>query len=43
MDGRYAVFGYVVDGFDVLENLGVDDKIETITLLSGAENLQAHG
>jgi peptidylprolyl isomerase len=43
VDGRYAVFGYVVDGFDVLENLGVDDKIETITLLSGAENLQAHG
>lgn len=43
VDGRYAVFGYVVDGFDVLENLGVDDKIETITLLSGAENLQTHG
>jgi peptidylprolyl isomerase len=43
VDGRYAVFGYVVDGFDVLEELGVDDKIETITLLSGAENLQAHG
>jgi peptidylprolyl isomerase len=43
VDGRYAVFGYVVDGFDVLEELGVDDKIESIKLISGAENLQAHG
>ena len=27
VDGRNAAFGYVVEGFDVLEELGVDDQI----------------
>jgi peptidylprolyl isomerase len=43
VDGRYAAFGYVVDGFDVLEALGVDDGIVKATVLEGAENLVAHG
>ena len=43
VDGRYAAFGYVVDGFDVLEELGVDDGIVKATVLEGAENLVAHG
>lgn len=42
VDGRYAAFGYVVDGFDVLEELGVDDAIAKITVREGAENLRAH-
>ena len=43
VDGRYAVFGYVVDGFDVLEELGVDDGIVRARVIDGAENLYAHG
>ncbi len=43
VDGRYAAFGYVVDGFDVLEELGVDDGIVKATVVGGAENLVAHG
>jgi peptidylprolyl isomerase len=43
VDGRYAAFGYVVDGFDVLEQLGVDDRIESVKVISGAQFLQAHG
>jgi len=43
VDGRYAAFGYVVDGFEVLEELGVDDAILKATVQEGAENLRAHG
>ena len=43
VDGRYSAFGYVVDGFDVLEELGVDDGIVSARVIDGAENLQAHG
>ena len=42
VDGRNAAFGYVVDGFDVLEELGVDDRIVTIKVLEGGDHLQAH-
>ncbi|WP_370561610.1 peptidylprolyl isomerase [Cyanobium sp. NS01] len=42
VDGRYAAFGYVVEGFDVLEELGVDDVIERVQVVDGAENLQPH-
>lgn len=41
VDGRYAAFGYVVDGFEVLEELGVDDAIVRATVREGAENLRA--
>tara|TARA_B100000131_G_scaffold322378_1_gene376116 strand:+ start:1307 stop:2398 length:1092 start_codon:yes stop_codon:yes gene_type:complete len=43
IDGRNAAFGYVVDGFDVLEELNMDDKIISIDVLSGKENLKLHG
>jgi len=43
VDGRYAAFGYVVDGFDVLRELGVTDSIVSIRVVDGADNLQAHG
>ncbi len=42
VDGRNAAFGYVVDGFDVLEELGVDDRILTVRVIEGAENLRPH-
>jgi len=40
IDGRNAAFGYVVDGFDVLENLTKDDTIVSIDVLEGIENLK---
>jgi len=43
IDGRYAAFGYVVDGFDVLGELTVDDRIVSAKVLNGAEQLQPHG
>jgi len=43
IDGRYAAFGYVVDGFDVLENLTADDGILKATVIEGASNLKPHG
>ena len=41
VDGRNAAFGYVVDGFDVLEELGVDDRITAVKVIAGAEHLKA--
>ncbi|MEB3168917.1 MAG: peptidylprolyl isomerase [Synechococcaceae cyanobacterium] len=43
IDGRYAAFGYVVDGFDALDTLTAEDGIISAKVLEGAENLQAHG
>jgi peptidylprolyl isomerase len=43
IDGRYAAFGYVVDGLEVLDELSADDKIMSAKVIEGAENLQAHG
>ena len=43
IDGRYAAFGYVVDGFEVLEELTAEDGIVRATVLEGAENLRPHG
>ncbi|WP_399235209.1 MULTISPECIES: peptidylprolyl isomerase [Synechococcales] len=43
IDGRYAAFGYVVDGFDVLQELSATDGIVKATVLEGAENLRPHG
>ncbi len=41
LDGRYSVFGYVVDGADILENLTENDKILSAKVVAGAENLQS--
>ena len=40
IDGRNAAFGYVVDGFEVLEELNKDDTIISIDVLEGIENLK---
>ena len=40
IDGRNAAFGYVVDGFDVLEELTKEDTIISIDVLEGIENLK---
>ena len=42
VDGRYAAFGYVVDGMDVLEELSVDDTIIKAKVMTGADNLKPH-
>lgn len=39
LDGRYAVFGYVVEGKDVLREIKAGDKIESAKVVKGAENL----
>lgn len=39
LDGRYAVFGYVIEGKDVLGNLAAGDKIESAQVVQGLENL----
>jgi peptidylprolyl isomerase len=39
LDGRYSVFGYVVENKEVLENLGEGDRIEEVRLISGGDNL----
>jgi len=40
IDGRNAAFGYVVEGFEVLEELTKDDKIISIDVLSGIDKLK---
>ena len=40
IDGRNAAFGYVVDGSNVLEELTKDDKIISIDVIEGIENLK---
>jgi peptidylprolyl isomerase len=42
IDGRYAAFGYVVDGFDVLEELTAADGIVRATVIEGADQLRPH-
>ncbi len=39
LDGRYSVFGYVVEGKDVLREIKAGDKIESAKVVKGAENL----
>lgn len=39
LDGRYAVFGYVIDGKEVLEKLKAGDKVVSAKVIKGAENL----
>ena len=40
IDGRNAAFGYVIEGSEILSQLGVDDKIIEIKVLNGSENLK---
>ena len=39
LDGRYAIFGYVTKGKEVLDQLKEGDKIESAKVIAGAENL----
>ncbi|MEB3226922.1 MAG: peptidylprolyl isomerase [Synechocystis sp.] len=39
MDGRYSVFGYVVEGKDTLDKLSEGDKILSAKVVEGADNL----
>ncbi|MBF2099283.1 MAG: peptidylprolyl isomerase [Gloeomargaritaceae cyanobacterium C42_A2020_066] len=39
LDGRYAVFGYLVEGREVMEKLREGDTIRSAHVISGAENL----
>ncbi|WP_036486177.1 peptidylprolyl isomerase [Myxosarcina sp. GI1] len=39
MDGRYSVFGYVVEGQEILDKLGAGDEIVSAKVIEGKENL----
>lgn len=39
LDGRYSVFGYVIEGKEVLRQLGQGDTVKSVRVLSGSENL----
>lgn len=39
LDGRYSVFGYVIEGDEVLGKLKPGDKIDSAKVLNGMENL----
>lgn len=40
LDGRYAVFGYVIDGADLLQECQAGDIIESIKITDGLQYLQ---
>ena len=40
LDGSYAVFGYVTDGMDVVDQIQQGDRIDSAKIIEGAENLQ---
>ena len=39
LDGRYSIFGFVTEGSEVLGELKAGDKIESMKVVSGLENL----
>lgn len=39
LDGRYSIFGYVVENQELLRDLKVDDEIVQMKIVDGAENL----
>lgn len=39
LDGDYAVFGYVTDGMDVVDEIEAGAVIESVTVTAGADNL----
>ncbi|MBE9034837.1 peptidylprolyl isomerase [aff. Roholtiella sp. LEGE 12411] len=39
LDGRYAIFGYLTEGKEILDQLKAGDKIESATVIQGIENL----
>lgn len=43
LDGNYAVFGYVTEGMEVVDQIQQGDRIESARVVSGLENLQQPG
>lgn len=39
LDGSYAVFGYVTDGMDVVDDIELGDVISSVKVTAGADNL----
>lgn len=39
LDGDYAVFGYITEGMDVVDQIQQGDRIEAAAVISGADNL----
>ena len=39
LDGEYAVFGYVIENKDILESIKLGDRIKSMRIVDGAENL----
>ncbi len=39
LDGNYAVFGKVVEGIEVVDNIQMGDRIESAKLIEGVDNL----
>ena len=40
LNGDYAVFGHVIEGMDVVDNINQGDRIESAKVVEGAENLK---
>ena len=40
LNGDYAVFGHVIEGMDVVDNIKQGDRIESAKVVEGAENLK---
>ena len=40
MDGRYSVFGYLVEGKEILEELTAGDRIISAKVVDGIDNLK---
>jgi peptidylprolyl isomerase len=40
LDGRYATFGYITQGAEVLDKIRKGDRIVKARIISGSENLQ---
>lgn len=40
LDGNYAVFGYVTQGMDVVDGIQQGDRIESVTIVEGLDNLK---
>jgi len=40
LDGRYAIFGFVVEGKEVLDQLKAGDKIESAKVIEGLDKFQ---
>jgi cyclophilin family peptidyl-prolyl cis-trans isomerase len=40
LDGRYAVFGYVVEGQELLREIKAGDVIKSVRIVDGSENLK---